>query len=252
MNFSPCLRLSKLPLLIVTILLLSMCNTQDKHVDALVAYYPFNGNASDASGFGNDGEVFWATLTEDRFGNPNSAYAFDGDFDFITIPDDPKFTSATKTIEFWFNKTDDPSKTTGDGLIWKSFNTSAIRDYSFMLTREAGSFGLYNAVSNGSEASVYTWADTQIYEGRWYHVVGVINTHSNSLYVNGEHVVTIPHNGKVINHGAPISIGKASVNSLSTRYFKGKIDDVKIYNYVLSDSEIFESYSSGGWPIDLD
>lgn len=231
-------------------LLLSMCNNRDKHSDALVASYPFNGNASDASGFGNDGEVFGPSLTEDRFGKPSSAYFFDGVFDFITIPDASEFTSPTKTVEFWFKKTNDPSKTTGDGLIWKSFNTSAVRDYSFMLTRESPSFGLYNAVSNGSAASVYTWMDKPILADQWYHVVGVIDTHSNSLYVNGEHVVTVPHNGKVINHGAPISIGKASVNSLSTRYFKGTIDDIKIYNYILSDSEIFESYSHGGWPID--
>ena len=46
--------------------------------DGLVAYYPFNGNADDASGNGNDGIVDGAILSEDRFGNPNSAYIFDG------------------------------------------------------------------------------------------------------------------------------------------------------------------------------
>ena len=45
----------------------------------LVAYYPFNGNA-------NDGTVHGATLTEDRFGNANSAYSFDGVDDYISIP----------------------------------------------------------------------------------------------------------------------------------------------------------------------
>ncbi len=39
--------------------------------DGLITYYPFNGNANDASGNGNDGVVHGATLTEDRFGNPN-------------------------------------------------------------------------------------------------------------------------------------------------------------------------------------
>ena len=45
--------------------------------DGLVAYYPFNGNADDESGNGNDGIVYGATLTEDRFGNTDSAYYFD-------------------------------------------------------------------------------------------------------------------------------------------------------------------------------
>ena len=44
----------------------------------LVAHYPFNGNANDESGNGNDGTVNGATLTTDRFGNANKAYSFDG------------------------------------------------------------------------------------------------------------------------------------------------------------------------------
>ena len=46
--------------------------------DGLVAWYPFNGNADDESGVSADGQVFSATLTEDRFGNEASAYYFSG------------------------------------------------------------------------------------------------------------------------------------------------------------------------------
>ena len=54
--------------------------------DRLVGYWPFNGNANDESGNGNDGAVNGATtLTIDRFGNSNSAYAFDGINDYIGI-----------------------------------------------------------------------------------------------------------------------------------------------------------------------
>ena len=42
--------------------------------DGLVAYYPFNGNADDLSGNGNHGTLYGTLLTNDRFGNPNSAY----------------------------------------------------------------------------------------------------------------------------------------------------------------------------------
>ncbi len=49
----------------------------------LVAYYPFNGNANDVSGNGYNGTVNGATLTTDRFGNPNSAYNFNGNFQSI-------------------------------------------------------------------------------------------------------------------------------------------------------------------------
>ncbi len=46
--------------------------------DGLVACYPFNGNADDESGNGNHGTVYSAILTDDRFGNMNSAYSFNG------------------------------------------------------------------------------------------------------------------------------------------------------------------------------
>jgi hypothetical protein len=53
--------------------------------DGLVGWWPFNGNANDESGNGNHGTVNGATLTEDRFGNLNSAYSFDGISNYISV-----------------------------------------------------------------------------------------------------------------------------------------------------------------------
>ena len=53
--------------------------------NGLVAAYEFTGNANDTSGSGHHGVVNGATLTTDRFGNPNSAYSFDGISDFVSI-----------------------------------------------------------------------------------------------------------------------------------------------------------------------
>ena len=47
--------------------------------NGLVAYYPFNGNANDASGNGNHGTVNGAILANDQNGNQNKAYEFTGD-----------------------------------------------------------------------------------------------------------------------------------------------------------------------------
>ena len=46
--------------------------------NGLVAYYPFNGNANDKSGYGNNGTVYGATLTADRLGVQGKAMAFNG------------------------------------------------------------------------------------------------------------------------------------------------------------------------------
>jgi len=51
----------------------------------LVAWYPFNGNANDSSGNGNNGTVYGATLTTNRFGIMGKAYEFAGNSDRIVI-----------------------------------------------------------------------------------------------------------------------------------------------------------------------
>ena len=53
--------------------------------DSLVGWWPFNGNANDESGNGNNGTVNGAILTSDRIGNNGSAYDFDGINDAIDI-----------------------------------------------------------------------------------------------------------------------------------------------------------------------
>ncbi|CAN5664572.1 hypothetical protein BH11BAC1_BH11BAC1_00100 [soil metagenome] len=50
--------------------------------NGLVAWYPFTGNANDSSGNANDGTVYNAVLTADRFGTSNSAYHFDWTYFF--------------------------------------------------------------------------------------------------------------------------------------------------------------------------
>jgi len=68
----------------------------------LIAHYPFNGNANDISGHGNNGTNFGAILTYDRFGNPNSAYQFDGVSSYILVPHSPDFQlSYSLTVSLW-------------------------------------------------------------------------------------------------------------------------------------------------------
>src|SRR5215212_9357905 len=53
--------------------------------NGLVAWYPFNGNANDESGNGNNGVVNGAALTSDRLGNLNAAYDFNGVNNYISV-----------------------------------------------------------------------------------------------------------------------------------------------------------------------
>jgi hypothetical protein len=96
--------------LISTIFVVTLTKAQDlpSYIpsDGLVVYYPFNGNANDASGNGNNGAVSGATLTSDKDGNTNKAYEFTVDEnvqlgssqDEITITSDPLMNSNEITL----------------------------------------------------------------------------------------------------------------------------------------------------------
>jgi hypothetical protein len=70
--------------------------------NGMVGWWPFNGNANDESGNGNNGTVNGATLTTDRFGNANQAYSFDGVDDYIKIQNSPNFLNQEYSVSIWF------------------------------------------------------------------------------------------------------------------------------------------------------
>jgi hypothetical protein len=69
----------------------------------LVAYYPFNGNANDESGNGNDGTVYGAKLVKDRFDQSDSAYEFNGFSDRIETPFNYNGEATDFTLSYWIN-----------------------------------------------------------------------------------------------------------------------------------------------------
>ena len=71
--------------------------------NGLVGWWPFNGNANDISGNGNNGTVYGATLTNDRNGNLNSAYDLDGSNDYIQIPTSNFTNDSGFTFSIWLN-----------------------------------------------------------------------------------------------------------------------------------------------------
>lgn len=66
----------------------------------LLSRYDFTGNANDGAG-ANHGTVSGATLTTDRYGNPNSAYSFNGTSDYIDIASGFPLAGNDFSIGFW-------------------------------------------------------------------------------------------------------------------------------------------------------
>ena len=112
--------------------------------DGLVAYYPFNGNANDVTSNANNGVVYGATLTSDRFGNPNSAYHFNGTSDYIMVEDSPSLRPQEVTVAAWAN----PEITYN--LPWLQILTKRINLQSFPYNSYLLAAGLPNGPENWS------------------------------------------------------------------------------------------------------
>jgi hypothetical protein len=69
--------------------------------NGLVGWWPFNGNANDESGNGNNGVVNGAILSNDRNGNANKCYSFNGSGNYIGLSSNNLPTSS-RTISVWF------------------------------------------------------------------------------------------------------------------------------------------------------
>ncbi|UCD37870.1 MAG: T9SS type A sorting domain-containing protein [Fidelibacterota bacterium] len=201
---------------------------------SLVAYYPFNGNADDASGNGNDGDTTGhaPALTEDRFGNPNSAYSFNGVDDHIWLGDNPAFKLEQFTISGWFNN--QSSQAAARMYRWRlRGQTVWIRDDTL------------EAYANDVANTVRVTAPHQTSIDRWHAFGFTYDGDSLRLYLDGEEVAVTYFPGPVVYGSGGAAIGRDG--DFSADYYTGHLDDIRIYNRALSISEIDSLYHDGGW-----
>ncbi|APF19655.1 Laminin G sub domain 2 [Caldithrix abyssi DSM 13497] len=208
-------------------------NTQPR----LIAYYPFNGNAKDESGFGNDGTVYGASLTSDRFGNVNSAYRFDGYNDYIEIPNYVMNNLSKGTFSAWIKMTEINRQ---NGIIDKTetYNTN----YFQLIVHDNNQLRLNIDVHYGETLRLYS--NSMLDKNTWYHVVVTWDGNYWRIYLNGKLDAQATRDRTVPDATRPILIGKVDGNRSP---MKGAIDDIRIYNYVLSDNEINNLYHENGW-----
>ena len=218
--------------------------------DGLVAYYPFNGNANDESGNGNNGTVHEATFTTDRFGNPNNACYFDGVDDLIEIENtDDVFTFLDEfSLSAWVKPNTASYDQRTSPIIWKVARNQLNEDNYFLAYGDDRTNSPKFTVGRerSSDDHDFRAASDLHSEGYWYHLVGIYDGEALRIYVDS----TLEGNSN-IGEFTPYS-GSASLrigNILNTNHgnagvFNGKIDDIRIYNRALSEFEINKLYDN--------
>ena len=209
--------------------------------DGLVLYLPFNGNAKDESGNGHQEFIHGATLTSDRNGNPNSAYAFDGD-DYITFPTTNHPTGNVEvTYSMWVYFE-------GGSAWWNDFISvgKPIINSRSLVSMNRG-YGLaYSADHNSIYAYASQIKDKTFMIKDWNHLA-ISKSASNEvkIYINGELV----REGSIAK-GQNVNSSKISIggNGEPTKNkgecIIGKIDEVRVYSKVLTASEIYKGFAS--------
>ena len=205
--------------------------------NAAVAYYKFDEgygtSAKDSSIHGNNGTITGADWTnEGKFGK---ALSFNGTSDYVDCGDDDELNMEDKdfTLGAWINPISYDSN-------WRLFWGGNVGAAGLGLKTSSGylrftKLSISDAPSSNTQVSLDTWS----------HVAAVFDSHSSSnnlkYYLNGVNVATVTYDVDFDTNAATKHIGRGT----TTNFFDGLIDEVKIFNYALTDEEIKQEYNQG-------
>ncbi|MDP7011585.1 MAG: PQQ-binding-like beta-propeller repeat protein, partial [Verrucomicrobiota bacterium] len=204
--------------------------------NGLVAYYPFDGDADDESGNDNDGTVYGATLTTDRFGAASKSYSFDGSNDYVKTPNLWDVGTGEISVSVWF-------KTDGAITTWM-YLTSNKDDFddNFFRTgfNQTGNLRSYAEEDGDSKAKFIT--DNEYDDSNWHHAVFTRKGSSAAIYVDGGLLETKSGTTKSGDLGTN-DFWFIGQNGLNADWFRGNLDDIRLYNRALSAAEVAQLHS---------
>lgn len=200
------------------------------------AYYAFDEGtgttAIDSSVNGNDGTIngaTWLSSANAKLGN--SALSFDGTNDYV-ITDSVLTLNDVYSISLWFKSSD-----TGGGNELVGQWTSTQSDRKFLVRLNNGDIQFF-IHDSGSPVSVSD-TSSNFADNNWYHVVATTDGSDMRLYVNGVLSDSLSTSDtRTLNQ--QIVIGEANTN-----FYTGYMDEIAIYDYALSPSQVEELYNNG-------
>jgi hypothetical protein len=224
-----------------------------KNTSGLVGYWPFGQRdiagitAYDMSGQGNIGTL--ANGISRVVGKIGQALGFDGSDDFVTMGNTLDFDgSAPFSIAAWV-KTNSADPATDMKIVSKRDHSSPFRGYALEVRGTSGGNPYRLALTNTNNTNDLRAFFGSVSDSGWHYVVATYDGNKDISgirgYVDGrEQVVTNNSNtltGTVANSFA-FNIG--STNDTNSNPFAGALDEVRMYNRVLSPAEIKNLYNS--------
>ena len=200
--------------------------------DVLIAEYPFTGDATDQSGNGHDHTVYGAVLSTDRFLSDNCSYWHDG-FDDYIISTDLGLTYENETINIWVK-----GYTDRDGFQEIFFSDTRDEDTCIRFNTDGTVFVRMRGSS--------TYSTTTSYRDDQWHMYSIVMGSSDfDFYIDGNYEMTESIHADPVDGEIVLGV-EGDENGANTPewFFQGYIDDLSIYNYDLTESEILELYGN--------
>jgi prepilin-type N-terminal cleavage/methylation domain-containing protein len=213
----------------------------------LVGYWSFDEGtgtiAYDLSGYGNNGTLNNFNFNETSgwtTGKIGKALIFDGSDDWVRVSSSPSLDINKNISVFaWVNRSRivDWERVLGK-FYWSGYETG-----SWELDLGQG-YLRCNFNINGIWRSANAPAGTNNATGTWYFVGCVYDGSGIYNYVNGELKATSIASGNITTTTYPLAIGVTSNGTAIQNVIQGIIDEIRIYNRALSDSEIKYLYEA--------
>lgn len=213
-------------------IIMTFGKTNDLPSLGLVADYELDGNGNDNTGNGLDLTIQNATFGVSRKGEDHHALILDGTGQSATGVNDTKLNLASITISFWM-KIPYPQVSGNDGMVFLSkYIISSANGYLFYCI---GSTFLW---MYGYGTPNFTFSQTDVFprDNAWHHILGTADGSGTKLYIDGIKIANSSWPGApgTTTQSAPFTIGRSDNITQPI----GMMDDIRIYDRVLSDIEI--------------
>ena len=220
--------------------------------EGLVAFYPFNGNANDATGNGNDGVLNGGGFGTDRLGFTNSSLVLDSSLgQYVSVSNNMALNITNDiTISAWVYLPVLTSYRTAYTIVSKRKNADFNNfPYDFGVSLQFGiqtDFDVAWFVTAQNGAYQYLEASDQylVPTNQWVQLVSVVSNNMLTLYMNNTVIGTnsINPNSRFANT-ANLLIGSGARTDIPAEFFNGQMDDLRIYNRALSSNDVAALYS---------
>jgi hypothetical protein len=209
---------------------------------SLMAHYTFDGDANDKSGNNHDASVYGAVQTSDRKGVSKGAYFFDGFDDYMKVTNTTGLNNENLTYSAWIKPVAQPTSSFYASLIsiGNIAGDQAVTINNNYHSTVGINVGGYNKTTTTSATSVNNNQLPALNE--WVLVTYTRSNTEIKLYLNGVQKASVSTEGNLPKYSTPL------VFTIGTRFnleafFQGAIDEVKIYNRVLTPTEIQQLYN---------